>query len=37
MDLSLRLENLIIAAYNGRIARAGDAYPLSKDPCYPTY
>ena len=37
MDLSLRLENLTIAAYNGRIARAGDAYPLSKDPCYPTY
>lgn len=37
MDLSLRLENLTIATYNGRIARAGDAYPLSKDPCYPTY
>lgn len=37
MDLSLRLENLTIAAYNGRVARAGDAYLLSKDPCYPTY
>ncbi len=37
MDLCLRLENLTIATYNGRIARAGDAYPLSKDPCYPTY
>lgn len=37
MDFSLRHENLIIAAYNGRVAQAGDAYLLSNDPCYPTY
>lgn len=37
MDLSLRLENLTIAAYNGRVARPGGAYPITRDRCYPTY
>lgn len=37
MDLSLRLENLIIATYNGRVARSGGAYPITQDRCYPTY
>nr|DAV82744.1 MAG TPA: hypothetical protein [Caudoviricetes sp.] len=37
MDLSLRLENLTIAAYNGRVAKGGGHYPLTPDPCYPSY
>ena len=37
MDLSLRLENLTIAAYNGRVAQGGGSYPLYRESCYPSY
>lgn len=37
MDLSLRLENLTIAAYNGRLAHGGGDYPLYRESCYPSF
>ena len=37
MDLSLRLEKLTIATYNGRAAQGGNSYPLNRESCYPTY
>lgn len=37
MDLSLRLENLTRAAYNGRVGSSEGSYPLYRESCYPTY
>jgi hypothetical protein len=37
MDLSLRFENLTIAAYNGRLAHGGGDYPLYRESCYPSF